>query len=67
MTPKAHETNITIKQRVPVKSIRIERDYSKADGITRFSTEYPTELEGKVNTRRRKEVFAICKLTNATD
>ncbi|KAI7891484.1 Golgin subfamily A member 7/ERF4 [Mucor mucedo] len=49
MTAKAHETNITIKQRVPVKSIRIERDYSKADGITRFSTEYPAELEGKIS------------------
>lgn len=43
------ETIISIKNRVPVKSIRIERDYSLGDGITRFNTEYPIELEGKVS------------------
>lgn len=42
-----HES-ISIKNRAPVKSIRIERDYSLGDGITRFSTEYPAELSGKV-------------------
>jgi hypothetical protein len=44
---KAHEI-ISIQSRVPVKSIRVERDYSLGDGITRFSTQYPVELEGKV-------------------
>ncbi|RCH86582.1 hypothetical protein CU098_009906, partial [Rhizopus stolonifer] len=44
---KAHQA-ITIQNRVPVKAIRIERDYSLGDGITRFSTEYPVELTGKV-------------------
>lgn len=48
MTSMAHETTIDIKQRVPVKSIRVERDYSLGDGITRFQTEYPVELMGKV-------------------
>lgn len=48
MTSMAHETTIDIKQRVPVKSIRVERDYSLGDGITRFQTEYPVELTGKV-------------------
>ncbi|CAO3689473.1 unnamed protein product [Umbelopsis vinacea] len=28
--------------------IRIERDYSLGDGITKFSLEYPPELEGKI-------------------
>lgn len=49
MTAKTHETTISIKQRVPVKAIRIERDYSLGDGITRFQTEFPMELTGKVN------------------
>lgn len=48
MTTMAHETIIELKQRVPVKSIRVERDYSLGDGITRFQTEYPAELAGKV-------------------
>lgn len=48
MTAKTHETTISIKQRVPVKAIRIERDYSLGDGITRFQTEFPMELTGKV-------------------
>ncbi|GAA5811545.1 hypothetical protein MFLAVUS_004983 [Mucor flavus] len=48
MTSMAHETTIDIKQRVPVKSIRVERDYSLGDGITRFQTEYPVELTGKI-------------------
>ncbi|KAI8050147.1 Golgin subfamily A member 7/ERF4 [Gilbertella persicaria] len=45
---KAHQA-ITIQNRVPVKAIRIERDYSLGDGITRFSTEYPVELTGKIS------------------
>ncbi|CAO3611750.1 unnamed protein product [Cunninghamella blakesleeana] len=39
---------IDIRQQVPLKAIRIERDYSKGDGITQFSTEYPLSLEGKI-------------------
>lgn len=49
---KAHATTIDIKQRVPVKSIRVERDYSLGDGITRFRTEYPVELDGKVKKKK---------------
>lgn len=64
MTAKANETSISIKQRAPVKSIRIERDYSLADGITRFQTEYPIELDGKVNT---KGSFIIRELTSTID
>ncbi|KAG2193201.1 hypothetical protein INT46_005149 [Mucor plumbeus] len=48
---KAHEI-ISIQSRVPVKSIRVERDYSLGDGITRFSTQYPVELEGKITTEQ---------------
>lgn len=33
--------------------IRIERDYSLGDGVTRFSTEYPKELDGRVSARTR--------------
>lgn len=44
----SHEI-VPIKKRVPIKSIRIERDYSLGDGITRFNTEYPAELTGKVS------------------
>ncbi|KAL1928622.1 hypothetical protein VTP01DRAFT_2408 [Rhizomucor pusillus] len=29
--------------------IRIERDYSLGDGVTRFSTEYPKELDGRIS------------------
>jgi hypothetical protein len=32
----------------PTEFIRIERDYSLGDGITKFSLEYPQELHGKV-------------------
>lgn len=49
---KAHEI-ISIQNRVPVKSIRVERDYSLGDGITRFSTQYPVELEGKVKCNKK--------------
>ncbi|KAG1123438.1 hypothetical protein G6F42_010548 [Rhizopus arrhizus] len=48
---KAHEI-ISIQNRVPVKSIRVERDYSLGDGITRFSTQYPVELERKITTEQ---------------
>ncbi|KAI8987340.1 hypothetical protein BDF20DRAFT_832284 [Mycotypha africana] len=40
---------IPINERVPTKSIRIERDYTLGDGITRFHTTYPTELNGKMS------------------
>ncbi|GAB5590795.1 hypothetical protein Unana1_05695 [Umbelopsis nana] len=32
----------------PTTFIRVERDYSLGDGITKFSLEYPPELEGKI-------------------
>lgn len=53
---KAHEI-ISIQNRVPVKSIRVERDYSLGDGITRFSTQYPVELEGKVKCNKKQVLF----------
>jgi hypothetical protein len=59
MTTKAHETIISIKNRVPIKSIRIERDYSLGDGIIRFSTEYPIELTGKVSSRVVVDIIII--------
>ncbi|KAI9281754.1 Golgin subfamily A member 7/ERF4 family-domain-containing protein [Umbelopsis sp. AD052] len=33
----------------PTEFIRIERDYSLGDGITKFSLEYPQELHGKIS------------------
>ena len=50
-----HES-ISIKNRVPIKSIRIERDYTLGDGITRFYTEYPKDLEGRVSRKRLWEM-----------
>ncbi|KAI9248262.1 Golgin subfamily A member 7/ERF4 family-domain-containing protein [Phascolomyces articulosus] len=38
---------IDISNRVPDKAIRIERDYSQGNGITRFSNEYPLLLAGR--------------------
>jgi hypothetical protein len=66
MATKAHHqqqenTIISIKQRAPVKSIRIERDYSLGDGITRFQTEYPIELTGKV---KKKKISCTSSSTN---
>ncbi|KAI8889818.1 hypothetical protein K501DRAFT_320172 [Backusella circina FSU 941] len=48
MNNKAHQV-IDISTRVPTKSIRIERNYSLGDGITRFNTEYPIELTGRLS------------------
>ncbi|KAI9270427.1 Golgin subfamily A member 7/ERF4 family-domain-containing protein [Phascolomyces articulosus] len=45
-SPQPHET-IEMTQRVPSKAVRIERDYSRGDGITRFCTEFPPELSGR--------------------
>ncbi|KAI8146557.1 Golgin subfamily A member 7/ERF4 family-domain-containing protein [Fennellomyces sp. T-0311] len=42
-----HQT-IEISRRVPDKSIRVDRDYSRGDGITRFSTDYPPLLAGRI-------------------
>lgn len=42
-----HEA-IPIRNRVPIKSIRIERDYSLGDGITCFNTDYPEDLRGRI-------------------
>ncbi|KAI7852425.1 Golgin subfamily A member 7/ERF4 [Circinella umbellata] len=36
-------------QRVPSKAVRIERDYSRGDGITRFCTDFPPELSGRID------------------
>ena len=47
-TSPPHET-IEMTQRVPSKAVRIERDYSRGDGITRFCTDFPPELSGRVN------------------
>jgi hypothetical protein len=33
----------------PTAFIRVERDYAKGDGITKFSLDYPSELEGRVS------------------
>lgn len=60
MTAKTHETTISIKQRVPVKAIRIERDYSLGDGITRFQTEFPIELTGKVKNYSTNDTINAC-------
>lgn len=62
MTVHAHETTISIKQRAPVKAIRIERDYSLGDGITRFQTNYPIELTGKVRITKIESFTVILSL-----
>lgn len=54
MTKTEHEV-ISIKNRVPIKSIRIERDYSLGDGITRFYTNYPEDLQGRVRKIKKKK------------
>lgn len=43
-----HATMIDMARPWPTRTIRIERDYSRGDGVTRFSTEFPIELHGKV-------------------
>ncbi|KAI7881447.1 hypothetical protein K492DRAFT_177050 [Lichtheimia hyalospora FSU 10163] len=43
-----HATMIDMHRPWPTRAIRIERDYSRGDGVTRFSTEFPIELDGKV-------------------
>lgn len=40
--------SIDITRRIPQRAIRVERDYSRGDGITQFSTAYPPQLAGKV-------------------
>ncbi|KAI9495408.1 Golgin subfamily A member 7/ERF4 family-domain-containing protein [Zychaea mexicana] len=47
-SPPYHET-IEMAQRVPSKAVRIERDYSRGDGVTRFCTEFPPELSGRID------------------
>lgn len=46
--PAITHTSIDLTQQVSSKAIRIERDYSKGDGITKFCTDLPVSLEGKV-------------------
>ncbi|KAI8344656.1 Golgin subfamily A member 7/ERF4 family-domain-containing protein [Chlamydoabsidia padenii] len=41
----ASHTSINI---TTLKILRIERDYSKGDGITQFCTDYPNALQGKI-------------------
>ncbi|CDH60195.1 predicted protein [Lichtheimia corymbifera JMRC:FSU:9682] len=43
-----HATMIDMARPWPTRTIRIERDYSRGDGVTRFSTEFPIELHGKI-------------------
>ncbi|KAI8371455.1 Golgin subfamily A member 7/ERF4 family-domain-containing protein [Radiomyces spectabilis] len=43
-----HET-IDMALHAPSHTIRVERDYSQGDGITRFSTEFPAELLGRIS------------------
>jgi len=43
-----HQPSIHQPMSDPTTFIRVERDYSLGDGITKFSLEYPPELEGKV-------------------
>lgn len=40
--------SIDITRRIPQRAIRVERDYTRGDGITQFSTAYPPQLAGKV-------------------
>ncbi|CDS05089.1 hypothetical protein LRAMOSA07618 [Lichtheimia ramosa] len=40
--------SIDITRRIPQRAIRVERDYSRGDGITQFSTAYPPQLAGKI-------------------
>ncbi|KAG1173719.1 hypothetical protein G6F70_005635 [Rhizopus microsporus] len=56
MTKTEHEV-ISIKNRVPIKSIRIERDYSLGDGITRFYTNYPEDLQGRITPEQFKHTI----------
>ncbi|CEI98457.1 hypothetical protein RMCBS344292_12565 [Rhizopus microsporus] len=56
MTKTEHEV-ISIKNRVPIKSIRIERDYSLGDGITRFYTNYPEDLQGLITPEQFKHTI----------
>ncbi|KAI8098709.1 Golgin subfamily A member 7/ERF4 family-domain-containing protein [Halteromyces radiatus] len=51
LTNKSH-TSIDITHQVPTKTVRIERDYSKGDGITQFCTELPLALEGKITSEQ---------------
>jgi hypothetical protein len=46
--PAITHTSIDLTQQVSSKAIRVERDYSKGDGITKFCTDLPVSLEGKV-------------------
>lgn len=48
---QTHEI-ISIERRVPLRTIRIDRDYSLGDGITRFSTEYPVQLSDRVKKKK---------------
>ncbi|KAI9027209.1 Golgin subfamily A member 7/ERF4 family-domain-containing protein [Phycomyces nitens] len=46
--PPALEHVIRLSDRVPTGTIRVERDYSKGDGITQFATTLPLGLEGRI-------------------
>ncbi|KAI8066384.1 Golgin subfamily A member 7/ERF4 family-domain-containing protein [Gongronella butleri] len=48
---------IDMNQYVATKAVRIERDYSKGDGITQFCTEMPMALDGKVTPEQFKHTI----------
>ncbi|KAI8330498.1 Golgin subfamily A member 7/ERF4 family-domain-containing protein [Chlamydoabsidia padenii] len=50
-------TSIDLTRQVSSKAIRIERDYSKGDGITKFCTDLPTSLEGKITSDQFKHTI----------
>ncbi|ORX62062.1 hypothetical protein DM01DRAFT_1298588 [Hesseltinella vesiculosa] len=48
---------IDMNQYVAAKAIRIERDYSKGDGITQFCTDMPTTLIDKITPEQFKHTI----------
>ncbi|CAO3600701.1 unnamed protein product [Absidia cylindrospora] len=46
--PKPHTAIHIAQQDATTKAIRIERDYSEGNGITKFCTDIPKALEGKI-------------------
>ncbi|KAI9494953.1 Golgin subfamily A member 7/ERF4 family-domain-containing protein [Zychaea mexicana] len=55
-SPERHDSVdhqvIDISRRVPDKAIRVDRDYSRGDGITRFATDYPPLLAGRISSEQ---------------
>lgn len=63
MPPPIDHQTINFTKVVAQGAIRIDRDYSLGDGITRFSTEYPSQLEGRVKRKERQRSDVQDKLT----